>query len=1739
MKPIDIFRIHGDSVREYGDYVRSFVEVANPDIAAAISKELDEGKLWPPALIQFNPAYEEGDSVASLQAEGVLHPELALNVFSQYALHRHQTEALRLADSGRGFIVTSGTGSGKSLAFLGAILNGLFKAPERKPGIKAVIVYPMNALINSQVKSLQDDYAGQYERAAHRAFPFSFGKYTGQSRQDDREDIHENPPDILLTNYMMLELLLTRGADSVLKTSIYQNLRYLAFDELHTYRGRQGADIAMLIRRIRAMCSHDVLCMGTSATMLSDREGVDRRDAIADFASTLFGLRFASDQIVDETLRFSLAAKGTIPERAALAASLKADWSGLGIESASRHPLGAWIESSIALDQGDPARLRRGKARSLNDIAAALSRVSGAGEDECGGALAGYLLALGRVNGELWQRDGGKAKLLLPYKIHQFVSSSGSVYATLHGEGRRVSLDPAREWEIDGNLCPVFELVFSRRTGGEFYCVELDEQDSRLLPREFGARWVPAEDEDEEDAPKYPERWGYIIPNISAWDPATGLDELPETWVKRTRDGQRRTDDAGRPVVEKKYERSIPKAISWTPQGEYAMDHSLPTKGWYLSEPIIFDPTAGVFFDFRTRPHTILGGLGVNGRSTSTSLLSLSILDALRREGFSAADRKLLSFTDNRQDAALQSGHFNDFVRTVLIRSALAKAVAASGRLDHSTIGHAIFSSIGLPESQYMARPKIGDDGKLRPPKFSTSKFQAAFRSYLEYIAVDDLAHNWKYVLPNLEQCGLLRIDYAEVDEIAAMADEWRGVELAEGLSAPDLAVLIRATLDLFRRNYAIHSVDLFGPGKAEQRRKDMNERLADAWHISEKDPLWQPGCVSLSTTWTREAGQTTSCGFRSEFGKFVRRFMEARGRPIANGKAYEPLILQFIDTLAEAGWLEEEELHDWFGAAPRRGWRLKISAILWTAGDGNVPEDPVRRAGYKASRRKPNAFFARFYSEFALGDKNIVAAEHTGQVKDDDRVDREKRFRSGDLSVLFCSPTMELGVDIRELTVVHLRNVPPGPANYAQRAGRAGRSGQPALVITSCSQRSPHDRYYLRDPILMVSGEVSAPRLDLDNPELRRTHLHAFWLSERNVPGLTNSIGDVIEVGEGGELELRVKDEAMSSLSPSGADAAAVVGRFKAILDGTSARSGETGEAAIAARLNAMASAFDAAFERWRALYREASHQQRAAQEQINRAHLRRDGQPYNEARRKEALAYSALEQLMNNRGTGSQGGGSSIGEFYPFRYLAAEGFLPGYNFTRLPVRLALEKGNTVDYVERSRSIALYEFGPENIVYHNGEKYRVSSLLLPSGSLALHSAQVAVNSGYFILDQEMKTASVDPFTGVPLDDPSSRQQYGALVSMTESKGKPIDRISCDEEDRTQEGYLVKTYFSYPKGTEGLPAQVLRTSAGDELLRLRFLPACTIVKVNEAWRLGDREGFWIDTKTGWWKKKRPDPAEQRPGGQPVNPDDYKKVRTYTQETADAIYLEPLHALDLDADGRITLQYALLRAIAELYQAEESEIGAELVGDPDCPNILLYENAEGSLGVLSQLVADPDAMSRIASKAWDICGFAAAPTLVKASYDDLLTYYNQRNHARIDRFKIKKALELLRGLRGEVLDGGSDGYEARYHELLAAADPSSSTERAFLERLHARGLKLPDRAQAQVPEVYVRPDFVYGDDIAVFCDGTPHDQDAVRKADAEKRGLLRELGWQVLAWRYDEDLDAWLSKRPDVFRKVKS
>jgi len=282
---MDVFHFRKSLICDYSNFARSFTFIRSDDIRNQVDQAFASGRYWPQPLIQINPRFQPGKSITEHVAAGELHPETQ-HIFQAggepLRLHRHQSEAIALARAGRSYVVTTGTGSGKSLCFFIPIVDAILRAKDEDPTprTRAIVIYPMNALANSQLEELQKFLPG-------RTPPVTFARYTGQEREEVREQIRANPPDILLTNFMMLELLLTR--QDVLDREVIDHctdLRFLVLDELHTYRGRQGADVALLVRRVRQRLQAERLqCIGTSATMASEGSQEEKNRVVAEVAA--------------------------------------------------------------------------------------------------------------------------------------------------------------------------------------------------------------------------------------------------------------------------------------------------------------------------------------------------------------------------------------------------------------------------------------------------------------------------------------------------------------------------------------------------------------------------------------------------------------------------------------------------------------------------------------------------------------------------------------------------------------------------------------------------------------------------------------------------------------------------------------------------------------------------------------------------------------------------------------------------------------------------------------------------------------------------------------------------------------------------------------------------------------------------------------------------------------------------------------------------------------------------------------------------------------------------------------------------------------------------------------------------------------------------------------------------------------------------------------------------------------
>ncbi len=1709
-KIIDIFSLHEDIMTKYKAFASSFVDIDDPQIEEALAIEGRNKIMWPDPLIQFNPSYEEGASIDSLVTEGVLHADMAA-VFSGYKLHKHQEEALRLGSKGKGFVVTSGTGSGKSLTFLGTIFNDVLQ--NQSSGIVGLIVYPMNALINSQTNEIKK-YADKYYAKTGKAFPIRACQFTGQEDEKTRDEIRQNPPHLLLTNYMMLELLLTRGGDDSLKNAIFNNLKYIAFDELHTFRGRQGADVGVLIRRIKAECKKEIQCMGTSATMAGGATVSERKTTIAKVASRFFGSPFSQDQIVEESLK-AISIESELPSKAelfkAVSISLPTD---LSMDQVLSLPLFRWVERKIALKQ-EGIVIRRGLALALKNIAAVLSEDSGVANFElCQQALRDIFSAISRINEQIAQANetsGGRVPFVLPFKLHQFIAQSASLSVSLHEPPERLlSFDGVPSKEKDGLNYPLFPVVFGRSSGKPFLCIRKNILVSTIEARDFSDESV---DEEQENSVVC----GYILPGKDSWNRDEDLVNLPGEFTK---------EQLGVLTIKKEYAHKFPSPISYDAMGNYGSGTNLPYSGWFVPVKFIYDPTSGDLYHHQTSEFTKLTRIGIEGRSTATTILSLGILDAMPRAGFSTKDTKVLSFTDNRQDASLQSGHFNDFVSTVRMRSALVRALQTKHVINFSDIDKAIFDNIGLSHDDFARTPD-----NPNAPRFVTAqrRLKEIFQSLIKYLVLADLSNSWRINMPGLEACGLLTIAYDEWDERIGdsawgdLPDICKGSEL-------DFPTLVHLVLEYFRKSYAFSHASYFGEGALRKNLEEFKENLHPDWVPEEKD-IQEPNWLTLKrANLPRNVGFSQSIGEQSRLGKYIRQMLSKEGIKM-DGPTYIDFIGKLLDRMESAGWLLSMPIPK---ATGEKAYRLKADQITWKLGDGTISADPVFRRNVRDTLRSPNEFFRDLYNSTSIAGR-IKAKEHTGQVDKNERQSREDDFRSGKLSTLFCSPTMELGIDIADLSIVHMRNVPPNAANYAQRSGRAGRSGQPALVFTSCSRRSAHDTHFFKNNNDMVSGAVHAPRLDLVNEELLRSHFHALYLSKRGIAGLSGKLDDVLDILN---PLIPLKPETKIDVARASINSESIIKKWLAVIDDLlpdlALCSWYTPDWAERQLIN-LPGTFDSAMDRWRNLFHQQARQKDDADRVLDNPIIQTTSVEHKEAYRNASLALRMRKLLLN------EAGGGSFSEFYAYRYLASEGFLPGYNFTRLPVRLFLQLDKDAEALSRDRVLAIREMGPENLIYHNGAKYQVTRAQLQEIANDGEEATVCSRSGYILLgsDQQRNT---DPWTGAELDTHTCK--IAGLMRLPDGIAERMTHITCEEEERTRLGYQIDTYFRFT----GDPSRIreLRLMSGEDiLLRLRFIPSAELVYVNSKWRNQKADGFVLNKISGHWKSHgyRESIATGKLQSKSVTMDDLKIVKLYTSDTADALYIEPLKILELDASGRTTLQYALKTAVERVFSIESAELGIVPIGEAAEPNLLMYEAAEGSLGVLAGLVDDNDAWKMVADEAWRLCRFDDPTYTDKASYDDLLSYYNQPDHAIIDRNLIRGAMERLRSARVEVGVADAGTYEEQYKRLLDAYDTNSVTERKFLDYVYDHGLRLPDEAQRKVTGLYCVPDFYYAPihgsvPIHVFCDGTPHDRESVMNKDTQQRDAILDMGQDYIVYHYLESLDELVASRPDIFRKVR-
>ncbi|AXL52411.1 Helicase/Type III restriction enzyme [Paraburkholderia caffeinilytica] len=1736
---MDVFSLRDTIVGEYRKFATSFTTIRAEDIRDQIKAIYADGRFWPEPLIQINPSYKRGSNLAGLIAGGTLDPKTA-EIFqvdgSPLSLYKHQEQAIALASHGESYIVTTGTGSGKSLCFFIPIVNAVLaeKRSRIERRTRAIIIYPMNALANSQLEELD-----KFIKNVPGDKPVTFARYTGQEDTETRRDISENPPDILLTNFMMLELLMTRQ-DEIDRKVIGNcvGLRFLVLDELHTYRGRQGADVALLVRRVREQLSPESLqCIGTSATMASEGSLEDKSRVVAGVASKLFSIVIPESNVIVETLeRVTDSAQNAASVRKALGPAIDAGLAPTISDLELRtHPLTIWVETRLGVSWSEiDQRWVRARPLTVEEAARSLREDSGRNESSCREALRVLLLISSITERERTGLPEGSTRSFFAFKLHQFISGAGHAYATLEAPGTRTVTVEGQQFlpgQPDKRLYPVH---FCRDCGHEYHPVRFvsDGEERGYLARDIDDAAPVRPDEEGEpatvDVDDTTEReiFGFLTPHASDADFSFSdrEEDYPETWLEY--------DVAGNPRLKPHYRKARARSSAVAPNGKLGAG----IKVWFMPGKFRFCLRCGATQGGAARDRNRLASLSAEGRSSATTVLVGSALRWMHGDssGLEPHTRKLLGFTDNRQDAALQSGHFNDFLFVSLIRAGFLGAlqIAADKGLRSDELGGAQQKALGFDRQS----PEIRAEWLLEPglKGFNLQEAESTLRQVLSYRVWFDQRRGWRYTNPNLEQLELVEVDYLGLDALAADDELFADApDVLRRASPRARAEVYRELLDHLRKWMAIRS-QVLETTTVEQMLAKSHSRLRAPWGFGIDEKPRQARWLMISPpsrrdTTLRDEDLIVRGGSRSALGKILRNSTSPSGRKLwddttavraLKAKEFDTLIKKLLFAGSKHGLISEE-------VTPfnnQVGWRLNDACVLFRK----------RMPVIDPAHPNENAFFRDFYANLAhlLRDPvhplfGFEAREHTAQVDGDKRAVREKRFRyeikernelAADekhlreigeanrfLPVLFCSPTMELGVDISALNAVYLRNVPPTPANYAQRSGRAGRSGQAALVLTYCSSQGPHDQYFFRDPKGMVHGEVRPPLLDLANRDLVESHLAAVWLASTEEP-LDSSISELLVLTEPSRP---LRPEVKIPMSTPRASTEAVR-RIRRVLDllkddltdvlapwypGRDQFANEVVDKALGR--------FEKAFNRWRDLFLAAEQQRDAARRTMDDY-----AAPQQEKRAAQSRHAQAIDQLnLLQRGTSSLSS-----DFYTYRYLATEGFLPGYNFPRLPLMAYVPATNDgrgrQTYLQRPRFLALSEFGPRSLVYHEGRAFRVVRALLslshqggttPDTLLPTKAVRICKNcgAGHFN-DQTSMCHACNASLG---DAEIVRNVYRIENVATQ----PAERITANDEERQRQGFDLQTTFEWAVRDHVIDVRRgLAADGGDEIVRLAYGPGATITRLNKGLRRRANRtqfGFRIDPVSGYWAKN------EEEGDEPTDPTASPRqwIVPSVQDRKNALLLQPT-AQGLSQSTLATLQHALLRGIAAVFQLEEGEILAEPMPTREERNgFLLYEATEGGAGVLTRLVTDREQLAEVARKALSIMHFAVIDeaslpadghglvdvpntSCVAACYRCLMSYYNQPDHERIDRRDADARTLLVKLAR--AVTSGLDALLIAPRSLQPSAVPGDVEPIArLLDLLHRREIPDPDTKPLVLGEVRV-PLVWRGHYVAAVIDAPP-------------------------------------------------
>lgn len=1138
INPFHAARAIQDSYISYLSSTFSFMDRA---LQEEFTRLLNQpGRLIKGPILEATPEFARGKTISEMVDTGVLSKSLLkLSAISpEMILYKHQEEAItKLLVKRRNLVVATGTGSGKTEAFLLPIVSDLLQEYEQGslgPGVRALLLYPMNALANDQVKRLRN--------LLKDCPQITFGRYIGETleRKNDalehyrkvfscdplenelisREEMRNSPPHILLTNYAMLEYLLLRPKDTVFfDGSLARHWRYLVVDEAHTFSGARGIEMAMLIRRLkeRIFASEDehLQCVATSATLGNGRHDAP---AVVAFASRLFGESFEWEednqdrQDVVYATRLPIISTEDVFEGWEYDSDLYLNWYQTILSQETTDVLNDLARISrqaglpeLVIQQAVTAAQKNGWPaflyRLLKHDLRVINLQKKLQESPC---------LLEEVAKELFSDDPEQmekvvalvdiAKIarpepslqsLIPARYHLFVRAVEGVYQQLEPKPR-LFLERRNFVEEKGHRYPVFELAACRNCGATYLV-------GTLINNELPAKLQPPRMDDE-----YQVSYFYLLGKAVTEEELDEDDETVLTAQTYLDCKQNRLVICGKCGTIDLANTVLPPCDCGPEHYQYLLEVPGNEEGRVITCLACGKRSiAGMVWRFLTGTDATASVLATalyqqldQEKPEYTSLREEISVSASTDDGWESAPEdamnisvnkeppRLLIFSDSRQDAAFFAPYLDRTYSQILRRVLILKTLETS-RSDILTYGWRL-SDLARALAEQARR-----SGFFIERETPQEQFNEVWRWVMfEFLGLDNHI--------NLEGLGLMGFTLLKPEDWspfpALTRPPWN-------LSSDEVWMLFQILINSLRRQGAIlfpENVsprdELFQPRNREiavrshsntqvaklgiigWNPRHLNSRLDYLHRLSarlEGHPTPEDCRLALEKIWEKNfrLGQHTNDYFAEVT---INRDITARQL------RYEMWELQPTLVKPDIQWYRCDRCRS------LTLYNLREVCPNYRCSGKLVPCEP-----YEVLR---DNHYYRLYTE--LTSRRMIVREHTAQLTSEAAADLQVKFNNGQVNVLSCSTTFELGVDVGELEAVLLRNVPPSAANYVQRAGRAGRRVESTAFVLTYAQRRSHDLDHFRNPLNMVAGKIGVPHVQLQNPKIILRHVNAVALA-------------------------------------------------------------------------------------------------------------------------------------------------------------------------------------------------------------------------------------------------------------------------------------------------------------------------------------------------------------------------------------------------------------------------------------------------------------------------------------------------------------------------------------------------------------------------------------------------------------------------------------------------------------------